>query len=323
MARAAGVSTTTVSDSLRGHGRLSEQTRLRVVGVAEQLGYVANPGAQNLRLGRTGVLALCFPQRTFAMQYYMDLALGAAEEALAHDFPLTLIPASRADSATMRHVDGAIVADPALDDPTLALLATAGVPVVTCERDLTPGAVHDGMVASDHRSAMRALLDHLGDQGARTVALLCPKDDTSFALDLRMAYRAWCRDTDAAELIREVPFASSPEDITRAVRDLFDHGVPDAIVTVPDGAAATALSVVQQSGRSVPEDVMIASYTDSPQLSGATVHLTAVDLNPREMGRQATRLLVDLLSGKEQPGTIWDLPVTLQIRDSTTHHVAR
>src|SRR3712207_8246416 len=52
-------------------------------------------------------------------------------------------------------------------DPVLEHLTGLGVPLVTCERDLTPGAVHAGRVESDHRAATRELLDHLDRKSTR------------------------------------------------------------------------------------------------------------------------------------------------------------
>jgi DNA-binding LacI/PurR family transcriptional regulator len=325
VAAAAGVSTTTVSDSLTGRGRLPEATRVRVARIADELGYVANPGAQNLRRGRTGTIALYFPQRVFGMQYYMDLAIGAAEEALAHDLALTLVPASHGRLGAVRlHIDGAVVADPMLGDPMLQHLSKLPIPLVTCERDLTPGAQHAGRIESDHRTAMRSLLDHLRHQGARAVALVCPREETSFAHDLRRTYLDWCRDQDQAPRVSDVPFASQREDITNAVQELLRDGAAvDAIVSVPDGGATSAMQAAQQAGRRIPDDLLIASYVDSPELHGLLVPVTAVDLSPREMGRQAARLLADLFEQKAEPGTVRTLPTKFQIRASTSSGLAR
>ena len=323
VARAAGVSKTTVSDALSGRGRLPAATRERVAAVARELGYVANRSARNLRGGRTGAIGLYFPDRTIGLQYYMDLAIGAAEEALAHDVALTLIPAlhNPADPPPL-YVDGVVVSDPMLGDPMLRALAERRITVVTCERDLTPGAQHAGRVESDHGAGIRSLLDHLADQAER-IALLCPGEETSFALDVRTAYRAWCAEHGREALIYDVPFVCAPEDVGRAVAEaLRSPGGVDAIISVPDGGATSALQAALQQGRHVPDDLLVASYVDSPSLQSLITPITAIDIAPREMGRRAVRLLADLLSGKAEPGTVEVLPITLRVRASTSpaHH---
>jgi DNA-binding LacI/PurR family transcriptional regulator len=318
VARHAGVSTTTVSDALGGRGRLTAATRERIAAVARELGYSANPSARNLRRGRTGAIGLYFPERVVGLEYYMELAMGAAEEALAHELALTLIPAS---GSSTRHlgVDGVVVSDPVLGDPTLGRLVSLGAPVVTCERDLTPGAVHAGRVESDHGAGVRSLLEHLVDRGARTVALLCPGDETSFGHDIRRAYVDWCTATGRPLLLVDVPFVAQPEDVAKAVAEALggtEH--PDALVSVPDGGAASALQAATERGRRVPDDLLVASYVDSRSLRGTTPPITAVDIAPREMGRRAARLLADLIDGRAEPGTAVQLTTAVVPRGSTS-----
>src|SRR5215472_3349651 len=113
VARAAGVSTTTVSDALSGNGRLPEATRGRVAAVAGRLGYRANPAARSLRGQRVGGIGLYLPDNAGSFAYYLELASGAASEALAHGLALTLIPRSPDPfRLTAFPIDGFIAVDP-------------------------------------------------------------------------------------------------------------------------------------------------------------------------------------------------------------------
>jgi DNA-binding LacI/PurR family transcriptional regulator len=324
VARAAGVSTTTVSDALGGRGRLPQTTRDRVAKVALDLGYTANPNARWLRSGRTGAVGLYVPDRTVGLEYYMRLALGAADEAFTHGLALTLVPALRGASPPPLHLDGVVVSDPVRGDPMLARLAALGVPVVTCERDMTPGVEHAARAQGDHRRGMTLLLDHLADGGARRIAVLCPGDDTSFGADIRAAHSAWCTSRGLEHLLYDVPFAASPQDVAPAVRNaLAGRPAPDALVAVPDGSLAPALQTLYGEGVRVPDDLLLASYVDSLALSSMPVPVTAVDLSPRQMGHEATRLLADLVEGRSEPGQVVDVPVRLVVRQSTRADVAR
>jgi DNA-binding LacI/PurR family transcriptional regulator len=323
VARAAGVSTTTVSDALSGRGRLPQTTRDRVAKVALDLGYTANPNARWLRSGRTGAVGLYVPDRTVGLEYYMRLALGAADEAFTHGLALTLVPAWRGAQPPPLHLDGVVVSDPVRGDPMLGRLAALGVPVVTCERDMTPGAEHAARAQGDHRRGMTLLLDHLAEQGARRIAVLCPGDDTSFGADIRAAHRAWCAARGLEHLLHDVPFAASPQDVAPAVRRaLAGKPAPDALVAVPDGSLAPALQTLYGEGVRVPDDLLLASYVDSLALSSMPVPVTAVDLSPRQMGHEATRLLADLVEGRSRPGQVVDVPVRLVVRASTRRSLA-
>jgi DNA-binding LacI/PurR family transcriptional regulator len=320
VARTAGVSTTTVSNALTGVGRVAPMTRARVLEVAAQLGYTANPSARGLRIRRSGAVGLCLPSHTVGLEYYMNLAMGAAAEALDRGLALTLLPQG-ADQQI--HVDGVVVADPALGDPTLARLADLGTCVVTCERPLDPAAVHAGRVESDHGGAARELLDHLAANGARRIALLCPTAETSFGHDVRAAYHSWCRASGQEPVVHDVPFATQPEDLRHAVsRALAAPTPPDAIISVPDGGAASTLHEVLRQGRAVPDDMLVASHVDSSSLQGLSTPITAVDLAPREMGRRAVALLSRLVRAEVELGTVEVLPTRLLVRASTNRSVA-
>jgi DNA-binding LacI/PurR family transcriptional regulator len=315
VARTSGVSTTTVSNALTGRGRIAPTTRVRVLEVAERLGYAANPSARGLRIRRTGALGLFLPDQTFGLEYYMNLAIGAAAEALRHGLALTLIPGHLTRQI---HVDGVVVADPALGDPALVRLAELQVPLVTCERALDPAVVEAGRVESDHTAATKELLDHLAINGARRIALLCPTGETAFGFDVRAAYINWCEAAGQEPVVHDVPFATEPEDVMRAVAQALSAVVhPDAIVSVPDGGAASALQEVLREGRSVPDDILVASYVESSSLRGLATPITAVDLAPREMGRRAVALLARLLEGEAARGTVELLPTRLISRGST------
>lgn len=318
VARVAGVSTTTVSNALTGRGRVAEATRARILATVDALGYVAHPGAAGLRGRRSGVIGLYVPSRTVGLEYYTALAAGAAVEALDHGLALTLLPPNASATVRRLHLDGVVVADPTLGDPTLASLGDLGVPTVTCERDLTPGAEHAGLVETDHVSAAHALLDHLADSGARRIALLCPTGETAFALDVRQAYLAWCADREEQPVVHDIPFATEPEDVHRAVRRaLADPQPPDALVSVPDGGAWSTLQEVLTIGLSVPEDLLVASYVDGPSLRAMAVPMTAVDIAPRAMGARAVQLLASLLDDPTTVGAVEQLPARLVIRSST------
>ena len=319
VARSAGVSTATVSNALSGNGRLSATTRDRVARIASELGYSASPSARGLRTRRVGAIGLYLPRHTVGFEYYMELAAGAAIEAMGHGLALTLIPAPDDGRVVRLHVDGVIVSDPIVGDPVLEHLTGLGVPLVTCERDLTPGAVHAGRVESDHCSATRELLDHLAGQGAGRIAVLCPSGETSFGLDIGRAYEEWSREAGRDPLLYEIPFASRPQDVQAAVdASLRAATPPDAIVSVTDGGAASTMHEVLREGLRVPEDLLVASYVDSRSLCGLTVPVTAVDLRPREMGARAAHLLADLVAGERSPGAVEVLPVELVVRASTS-----
>jgi DNA-binding LacI/PurR family transcriptional regulator len=313
VARAAGVSTTTVSEALSGRGRTAEETRERVRKVAEEIGYVASAAARSLRLGRSGALGLYVPDRTVGFEYYVHLSRGAAEAALGHGLALTLVPAWH-DVEQLRalHIDGLIVSDPALDDPVMKMLRSLPVPMVTCEADLSPEAEPVGVVGADHVAAMRELLDHVHEAGAASIAVLAPGTETSFGQQVREACAAAPHDVRVVD----IPLAYRPDDVTAGV-DYALAGKPDALVVVPDGAAIVALNHLQGLGVRVPDDLLLAAYVDGPSLQIARPRVTAVDIDPRLTGEAAVNALVEVVVDGRRTRVETRVPARLRVREST------
>jgi DNA-binding LacI/PurR family transcriptional regulator len=312
VAREAGVSTTTVSDALSGNGRLPVVTRERVAAVASRLGYRASPIARSLRAQRAGSIGLYLPDNVNTFAYYLELAAGAASAALAHDMALTLIPPrADIDRVTAFPLDGLAAVDPVAGDPTIRAFSQLGIPVVTGERDLTPGASHDGRVEGSYEPVIRSLLAHLTANGAERIALIAPGPETAWGYELRAACRETC-------VIYDAPFPGS-FDIVRAatLRALTARPMPDAIVSGIDGGALGTLLAAADMGLHVPDDLLVASCVDSPALRVSTPSVTAMDIQPGEVGRQLATLLHGLISGSVPEGTVRVVPSRLVIREST------
>ncbi|MDH2415156.1 LacI family DNA-binding transcriptional regulator [Nocardioides sp. CER19] len=312
VARAAGVSTTTVSEALSGRGRTAEATRARVRDVAADIGYVASATARSLRLGRSGAVGLYVPDQTVGFEYYAQLSRGAAEAALGHGLALTLVPAWH-DTELLRslHIDGLIVSDPASDDPVLDVLRALPVPMVTVEDDPAPGAEPAGVVRGDHVAATRRLLDHLHDAGAASVAVLAPGAETAFGRQVRDG----CAGVAGVRVV-DIRLAWEPAEITARVDEALSED-PDALVVVPDGAVLVALHHLQGLGVRVPGDLLLASYVDAPSLETVRPPITAVDLDPRGTGAAAVGALVDAIAGRRTSSAATEVPARLRVREST------
>ena len=139
VARAAGVSITTVSHALNEKGGVSEETRRRVREVATELGYRPDPRGRQLASGRTGLIALTVsmpdgvhaPVEEFA--HNANLIDAATSTAIARGLALVIVPAGEVSIWDRLPLDGLIVVDPVPDDPAIRELGR-GTPIVTSAR---------------------------------------------------------------------------------------------------------------------------------------------------------------------------------------------
>jgi DNA-binding LacI/PurR family transcriptional regulator len=318
VAREAAVSKTTASDALRGHGRVSEATRQTVLAAARRLGYAPNRSARSLRTSVTETIALHIPEFLTSAEYYMAFVFGVAEQASRAGLNVTLISSGHLPQrSAVPQVDGLVLCDPIAGDPVVDQLMNANLPVVTAER--YAGATQPaGVVWSDHASTTAGLLDHLRDAGARRPAFLASDTTSDWATVLHETHLRWCAENGVPVIAGKAPFGAAPRTLQAAVRELLTRSPEiDAIVCAADGAAAAVIPEIRAAGRTVGRDILLASCVDSSAMRMTDPPITAVDLQPRAMGAECTRLLCEILTGESAPGTERSLPIEMKVRDST------
>lgn len=319
------MSTATVSLALNGKGEVDRNTRAKVLSIAQRLGYKANPAARALREGKFGTLGLTIPTfgahpgaEIISLDYYMQLAAGAAGAALDADRPLTLVPA-RDDGSTLAklRVDGLIVCDPTRDDPYVEACRANGIAVVTVESDIAHPE-DPWHVNADNDADTRLLLDHLWDAGARQIALIAPEPIWAWVQESRDAYIAWTSERGIAPRIEHAALehleVSARETATRL---LSSSNRPDAVLTVADRHADGVARAARDLGLQLPEDLLLASGIDNRSLELSEPGITALDLRPALRGATAAKLLLGLIDGTDVSGPVI-IPGILRIRSSTT-----
>jgi DNA-binding LacI/PurR family transcriptional regulator len=302
VAAAAGVSITTVSHALNDKGRLTDETRQRVREVADRLGYRPSALARGLAGGRTGMLAATvsfvddLPLAVADYDYFMQVMNAATAAALEHGLALTLVPTdSRRQMLDRLPIDGAIVMDPVPGDEIVDLLDRRGVPVVTTGRR-PDGPDEQCWVDNDHVAGARAMIDHLAEQGASRIALLTAPILSSYTSDTLAAFETRCEELGLDAIVETISDSISEGGAYSAASRLLDSAKPpDAIYATLDRLALGALLAAEARGVRVPEDLRIAGCTDSAASRAARPALTALSLNPEQIGSEALDLLISLI----------------------------
>ena len=324
VAKAAGVSPTTVSHSLSGKGRVDPATRAQVMQVVRQLGYRANRNAKGLRSGRSDILALLLPVRAdvradeaLSLDFYMSLAASAAAAAFSREQALMLLPPTIVQTGLRGFgIDGGIVVDPVPRDPRVSLLAGHGLPVVTIERDL--GRPDDPWyVASETNANTRQVLDHLAAQGAERIALLVPETDWGWATETLGAYDAWSDEHAAPRLAVPVAMQPGEESAFQATRRLLGGPrPPDAIFVAAARFVRGALRAAAACGRRIPADLLVAAGVDCVQAREGDPPVSALDLHPERQAEAAVEMLLARLDGEQAEAPVY-VRATLRLRAST------
>ena len=310
VARQTGVSIATVSHAFSGRGRVSPATRQRILAVAEEIGYTANPHAQNLVSGRSWTLAIQiapFNRRDRGRMmlpdaaYFMELLNGAASAAAERDYALTLVPSDLSPSRGQGlAIDGAVIVDPAGGEALAAALTERKLPVVTTGRP-TRGAVEFPWVDNDHADTTVRVLGHFAEMGYSRPALVATTPTRSYVADIVDAYRRWSLDAGLQPRIVELSEPPSENAAMRAARRLLRGAdPPDAIYATYDRLALGVLRAARSLDIAVPNELGLASAVDGELLTRVSPAISGVANNARSIGRIAVDLLVGLIGGGER-----------------------
>jgi len=328
IAKEANLSITAVSFALNGTGRLGEETRKRVRTIAGKLGYRANAHARNLRRKTSGVLAITasLPAGIVSvlpnMDYFMGIWRSAMTTALKRGYMLLLVPFGTEPRALAEvPVDGGIVIDPVVNDPLVRHFEGQRLPVVTIGRDLGRGAAKAWWVDNDHAALTRAALDHLSERGARRIGMILAAPKYFYSAAARQTYEEWAIERGMRPLVAEVLAAPTESaGYEAALRMLDSPDPPDAVYASLDRFAVGTLFAASKQLLRVPDDLMIVAGDDGANTQTAQVPITALDLDPGQLGQAAVNLLLDRLEGKLSPRFVL-VPGSLRQRASTCRSV--
>lgn len=323
VARAAGVSTSTVSYVLSGKRPISAPTRQRVERSIRDLGYRPHAGARALASSRTHVLALMAPLRADVnVSVIMQFVTGVVTSARAFEHDVLLL--TQDDAAGLERVadgsmvDALIMMDVEADDPRVPVLVGLRQPAVLIGLPQDPEGL--SCVDLDFEAAGRVAVRHLAELGHREIALIgSPRAvlerHTSYADRMLRGFTG-----EAASFGLDAITQSCESSHTGAVEavDAVLAAVPGltGIVVHNEVALPAVLATLRERGRRVPEDVSVVAICPEDVAVGQPTPLTAVDIPAHTIGRVAVEMAMARVEG-EQPAETRLLAPVLTARATT------
>ena len=305
VARAAGVSVSTVSRILNDRPDVSEATRRQVTKVIAELGFEPHAHARRLAAGQSRTIALLDPvnrsggQPQQIDQLHLDFMVGAASAASEANYffnVLTNFSGERKLLSLYRsaQVDGVLLMEVYQNDPRVALLRQQGFPFVMIGRCADDDEL--SYVELDLEGAAQLAFDHLVGLGHTRIGFI------GFDADLQNqgygpAVRAWAGYQAAlakhglSPAHRETPYRA--QDMGDATLSLLAER-PDltAIVGMADAAMIGVFNALRQSGRRIPEDISVVGLAVDRLAELMTPALTAIRFPSFEMGHEAAAVLI-------------------------------
>ena len=332
VAKAAGVSVSTVSRALRGLDRVNPETRERIEKEANRLHFSFSKSASSLASGKTMRIAVLLPSEISS--WFNSHAFEGIYEVMSKaDYDVVpYIVWTQEDLDRFfqnlpgnRNVDAIIEASFDFDEAKKRVLGELTIPVVGMNAPSTHGL--DAGVAIDDAAAMSAIVRFLKSLGHKTLAYIGqPVNASPFICSdivrekgfLDAAKECGYGDDDIIIVpsLTHMDVQNEQDIYSGIVAQLFSAPKqPTGICVSVDAAAVPLLKELRRLGWRVPQDVSVVGFDDDP--SASIVDMTTMHQNPTEIGRIAARKTLALLAGEtlEEPFSV--IPTSLVLRSTT------
>jgi LacI family transcriptional regulator len=306
IASMAGVSKKTVSRVINRSPLLNQETRDKVEAIIRETGYVPNPQARALALGRNFLIGLIYDNPN--AQMILSMQKGILEALHGTEFELVIRPVDRGSNLVMddirsfvtrQRLFGVVILPPMSENDALArMLDEEGCRYVRMGSAVLDDPEH--MVASNDREAVADAVRYLIAQGHRRIGLVAGPHGFRSAQERREGF----------ELALTEAGISLPRSLVADGQYTFETGLsaseslldlsprPTAIFASNDEMAAGVLYAARLRGIAVPEELSIIGFDDTPVTTRVWPPLTTVRWPIVAMGRAAALKLIGTAIGE-------------------------
>lgn len=311
IAKALGVSKSTVSRALSGNGRVSSEMREKIIRYTNEIGYAPNAAAKNLATTRTFNIAFSMPLNRDSMRssFFLECLFGACGEALPTRYDIIVVGddyQSLRQIVNSRKADGLILSRNIIKDAELAELTRRGIPIVLTGSTQVPGVIQ---ISYDARAAFRELMLRLMKLWQGEFVLLLTQKGYPANMTRADGF------VDAHMICDREPRMIwdlyDERQVQEAIEALCEQGIRN-IICCDDAICSILLSVINNTpslrdkaleGRSGHEGFNIASFHGSHYLTVFHPEIPVVELDPARLGGFACRMLMRRIEGAAVPET--------------------
>ena len=321
VAEAAGVSRSTASRALTGHGYVAPVVRDRVRDVARGLGYVADATARHLRQQASRSIGVLVSD--LSNPFYAGLAAGISQQARKRQYTMMLaddngspdVEAEAAETFVALRVAGVIVTPVSAAISTY--LARQHVPVVEVDRQFSAGACDAVMV--DNEGAARRVTRQLLELGHRRIALVIDEMHWTTGRDRLAGYRAAFADAGVPFDESLVVTAGWDVDAARIeAHKLLSRTEPPTAVFAANNVLAEAVwRAAAELDLPIPGRLSLVSFDDVAWMSMVRPGVTAVAQDAVALGEAAIAQLCERIASPQAPARTVLLSATVLSRGST------
>ncbi len=330
IAKKAGVSISTVSLVLNQKGYVAPETRKKVQNVINELNYRPLHSARKLATQMTGNLGFILWEGHFSEveMFYSQVFLGMEYAARKHDHYILLTTVTEDFDPKenlprflqYKDVDGVALAG-RVPEPLIRYLDHQRIPFVLVDYEI-PGENHNCIKIDNYNGTFRAV-EYLIKSGREHIAFV---GGTFFHPSIKERYRGYCEALEKhglnADRSAQLSYCANVE-TSRAIGEkgamqlLAEHPEIDAIVCCNDTTALGVISGVQRMKKRIPDDVAVFGFDDIPTAEFNSPKLSTVRVPKLEIGKEAYKLLYELVYHPRMAPQSRIISVELVPREST------
>ena len=300
VARALGISKTTVSRAISSKGRVGDDTRLKVLEYIEEHNYRPNLMARALAQQKTYNIGVIWPDDYNAVDlpFFQRCMIGMSEVTSGYGYDIMVSLVSGDDFTGLRRiidnhkVDGIILTRTLVHDRPARFLKESGIPFVavgsTDDKDII-------YVDNDNYSACKELTSILIAKGLKRLALI---GGSTEHIITRTRYKGFADafeeagvNIDSGLIYLDVESMSK---IGNILKDLRKKNI-DGVICMDDNIAGEVISRCRDDHVKIPDDLRVASFYNSSILESAIPSVTSLNFNDRNLGAVAAKTLLDII----------------------------
>jgi DNA-binding LacI/PurR family transcriptional regulator len=304
IARALGISKTTVSRAISGKGRVGDETRTKVLQFIDEHNYKPNMMARALAQQKTYNIGVVWPDDYNAVDlpFFQRCMIGMNEitSSFGYDIVVSIIAGN--DISGLKRivgnhkVDGVILTRTLVNDAPLRYLKECGIPFVTVGKTNDPDVIS---VDNDNFDACKELTSILLAKGLKKLALI---GGSTNHIITQTRYEGFAEAFKEAQISIDQNLICLDVDnnikIGGMVKELLKKNI-DGIICMDDNIAGEVIARCRDEHVLIPEDIKVASFYNSSLLESMVPSVTSLNFNDRNLGAVAARTLLNLIDGDD------------------------
>ncbi|MBI9047350.1 MAG: LacI family DNA-binding transcriptional regulator [Anaerolineaceae bacterium] len=319
VAKAAGVSVSTVSRVLNAKADVARDTQKRILTIIEELGYTSNLAARSMRSQKKNLIGLVVPD--IGLPYSIEIMKGINQAIAESNYDLLVYTtgAVQKNSAKIREQHYVSLLNNSLTDGVIIVASAAAefitdAPIVAVD----PHAInpnYPSVQGTNYEGAIEAM-DFLLSLGHRRIGFICGRPEIGSAVLRLKAYKEVLLNAgiESDESLIVPGDFSTERGRIMALQLLSSDDPPSAIFAANDQSAIGVFQAAEELGLNIPDELSVIGFDNISEAQ--YLGLTTINQNLSAMGYKATQFLIKMIQKESLENQVFKMDTNLVIRSS-------